>query len=190
MFHLTDAPAGTTEPGADNNQVNGTANADSLVGTAGADTLNAQAGDDVLRGGAGADVYNGGAGNDRYVLENTDAVDTLYFRTDAVQQDVLDISALLPTSGVTSTNLKNFLKVTEEAVYLDAEGEGEFTESDKIAEFVENNPRVEDVIKVQVSENEVLDFNWTETASIPLSTPSQPAPESEPAVEESSPQKQ
>ena len=171
---LMDAPQGTTEPGADNNQVNGTANADTLMGTASADTLNAQAGDDVLRGGAGADVYKGGAGNDRYVLEDTDAVDTLYFRTDSVQQDVLDISALLPSSGVTAGTLKNFLKVTADEIYLDVEGEGEFTENDKIAEFAENNPRIEDVIKVQVAENVVLDFDWTETASISLSAPSQP----------------
>ena len=169
---LADASVGTTEPGADNNQVNGTANSETLLGTASADTLNAQAGDDVLRGGAGADVYKGGDGNDRYVLENTDAVDTLYFRTDTVQQDVLDVSALLPSSGVTAGNLKNFLKVTADAVYLDAEGNGEFTESDKIAEFAENNPRFEDAVKVQVTESVVLDFDWTETASIPLTTQS------------------
>ena len=175
---LIDAPAGTTEPGADNNQVAGTSAAETLNGTAGADTLNAEAGDDVLVGGAGADVYKGGDGNDRYVLAETDAVDTLYFRTDSVQQDVLDISALLPSSGVTTSNLKNHLKITEDAVYLDAEGEGQFSESDKIAEFAENNPRIEDVISIQVADDTVLDFDWTETASVPLVT--------EPAQQESS----
>ena len=176
---LVDAPQGTTKPGAENNQIVGTGAADMLTGTAGADTLRAEAGDDVLAGGAGADVYKGGEGNDRYVLENADAVDTLYLRTDAVQQDVLDISALLPSSGVTTTNLKNYLKVTGDAVYLDAEGKGQFTAEDKIAEFAENNPRIEDTISVQVGDNTVLDFDWTETASIPLVT--QPVQEEAPA---------
>ena len=165
---LADAPSGTTEPGAENNQVNGTSADETLTGTSGADTLNAQAGDDVLNGGAGADVYKGGEGNDRHVLANTDAVDTLYFRTDTVEQDILDISVLLPNTGVTSNNLQNYLKVTTDAVYLDAEGKGTFAEEDKIAEFAENNPRIEDTIRVQVAENTVFDFDWTETASIPL----------------------
>lgn len=161
---LDDAPTESS----DINQVDGTAAAETFAGTSMADTLNALAGDDVLSGGAGADIYNGGEGNDRYVLENTDAVDVLHFRTDSSQQDVLDIKALLPTSGVTSSSLKNYLKITEGAVYIDEEGNGEFTADDQIAIFAENNPRINDVIKIQVTDSLVLDFDWTETANIPL----------------------
>ena len=165
---LTDAPEGTVEPGSENNQVEGTAASELLVGTAAADTLKGEAGDDVLNGGAGADVYKGGTGNDRYVLDDTEAVDTLYFRSEHAQKDILDVSALLSGTDVTESNLKNYLKVTAEGIYLDAAGEGIFSEDDQVAKFAENNPRFDNLIRIQIADNLVVDFDWSATANIPL----------------------
>ena len=107
----------------DENQVSGTSSSDNLVGTSGADHLQGLDGDDVLNGGAGADLYEGGAGSDRYVLDSTDSIDTLNFGS----ADILDVSALLPDSGVNEANLKQFVKVTANGVYLDAAGVGQFS---------------------------------------------------------------
>ena len=150
----------------DLNTITGTATADDLMGTAGSDLLMGMVGDDTLTGGLGADVYDGGEGNDRYVLIDTDSVDELSFISNGGQQDVLDVSALLP-AGVTSANLKNYLKVTQDGVYLDADGNGEFSSDDLIATFKDGSDFSGD-ISIQVGSGSILQFDWLETAGIDL----------------------
>lgn len=117
--------------GQNKNQVSGTDANDDLTGSDQADRLQGGEGDDILNGGAGADDYIGGSGNDRYVLDNLDAIDTLSFKSG----DILDISGLLPQSGVTEENLKQFIKITSSAVYLDGAGTGKFSTENQIARF-------------------------------------------------------
>ncbi|OED41007.1 hypothetical protein ACH42_15130 [Endozoicomonas sp. (ex Bugula neritina AB1)] len=151
--------------GQDENRVLGTNTDDNLTGTNEADILQGRAGDDILDGGVGADTYIGGSGSDRYVLNDLDAVDTLGFRSG----DILDVSGLLPESGVSEENLKQFIKVTSNAVYLDGAGTGKFTDGNKIARFAENNSSLDAMIAVQVADTSVIHFDWQATANIPLS---------------------
>ena len=148
------------------NQVSGTSSADNLTGTSGIDAINAMAGNDVLDGGAGADILDGGAGNDRYILSD-DAVDTLFFRTDNEQQDILDVSNLLPENA-NSNNLTSYLKVNDKGVFLDASGQGQFSTEKQIARFAANNPPLNAMIAVQIADTSVIQFDWTETANVPL----------------------
>ncbi|MGI9283704.1 MAG: tandem-95 repeat protein, partial [Endozoicomonas sp.] len=149
------------------NDIAGTAMADTIMGTAQADNLMGLAGDDVLNGGAGADFYDGGEGSDHYVLADSESVETLKFISNNEQQDVIDISALLP-SGVTAENISNFLNVTEDGVYIDSEGEGEFSSEDLVAVFSNDNPVFSDEISIQISEETVVQFDWTQSAGIEL----------------------
>ncbi len=54
----------------------GTSGDDNLVGTANADTMLGLGGNDTLNGGAGADIMIGGTGNDTYVVDNAGDVVT------------------------------------------------------------------------------------------------------------------
>ena len=148
------------------NAVTGTTAADDLMGTAGNDLLMGMAGADTLTGGLGADVYDGGEGNDRYVLTDTDSVDELSFISNNQQQDIIDVSALLP-AGVTANNLKNYLKVTQDGVYLDVDGSGEFSSDDLIAIFRDGSDFSGD-ISIKTGSGPALQFDWLETAGVDL----------------------
>ena len=150
------------------NQVTGSNSSDNLSGTAGADVLSGLAGDDILDGGAGADTYDGGAGNDRYVLSDVDAIETLHFNNSGAEQDILDIRNLLPDSGVNASNLKQFVKINSNGVYVDASGSGQFSTENQVARFAANNPPLNAMVAVQVADTSVIHFDWTETADIPL----------------------
>ena len=91
-------------------KIDGSHQSDNMQGTDGNDALYGKWGDDVIDGGAGADLYVGGQGSDRYVIAETDSIDTLDFKSTNHQQDVLDISQILP-SGITAENISNFVKV-------------------------------------------------------------------------------
>ncbi|KEQ17775.1 tandem-95 repeat protein [Endozoicomonas numazuensis] len=149
------------------NDVSGTTLSDNILGTAQADNLMGLAGDDVLNGGAGADYYDGGEGSDRYVLADSESVETLKFISNNQQQDVIDVSALLP-SGVSADNISNYLTVTEDGVYIDADGEGEFSSEDLVAVFAQDNPVFSDEISIQISEDTVVQFDWTQSAGVEL----------------------
>ena len=150
------------------NQVTGTNSSDNLAGTNSSDILSGMAGDDILNGAAGADVYNGGAGNDRYVLSDTDAIETLHFNNTATEQDILDVSNLLPDSGVNASNLKQFVKINTNGVFVDASGSGQFSTENQVARFAAGNPPLNAMVAVQVADTSVLHFDWAKTADIPL----------------------
>ena len=150
------------------NQVTGTNSSDNLSGTSGSDILSGMAGNDILDGGAGADTYNGGEGNDRYVLSDPDAIETLHFNNTGTEQDILDISNLLPDTGVNDSNLKQFVKINTNGVFVDPAGSGQFSTENQVARFAAGNPPLNAMVAVQVADTSVIHFDWTETADIPL----------------------
>ena len=150
------------------NQISGTNSSDNLTGTVGSDALNGMAGDDVLNGAAGADIYDGGAGNDRYILSDPDSIDTLHFNNSGTEQDILDISNLLPDSGVNASNLKQFVKINTNGVFVDASGSGQFSTENQVARFAAGNPPLNAMVAVQVADTSVIHFDWTQTADTPL----------------------
>ena len=150
-----------------NNRITGTDSADDLDGTSADNYLEGQAGDDVLNGQAGADTYDGGAGNDRYVLSDTDAIDTLYFNSNDEQQDILDVSQVLP-GRASASNLNDFLKVNQNGVFIDTTGRGLFTADSQIARFSSNNSSFGNVISVQIAGAGVVSFDWSENGNTPL----------------------
>ena len=139
------------------NLIRGTYQDNTLNGTEDDNLLSGRAGDDVLDGGAGRDTYIGGAGNDRYILADSGDVDILNFKSTTHEKDVLDISQLLP-SGVTESNLSNYLKVTTEGVYLDVDGAGDFSDDNQIAEFTEDSIFTKDLIQIQIADNTEVSF--------------------------------
>ncbi len=151
--------------------MDGTPNDDDLQGTDQSETINGGAGDDVINGGAGADTYVGGAGNDRYILADPDTIDTLDFRSDDQQQDILDISQLLPDGAeVNADNLKQFLKVNSNGVFVDSSGGNYFTEDSQVARFSANNPALSATIAVQVASGVIINYAWGDTAEAPLAS--------------------
>ncbi len=151
--------------------MDGTPNDDDLQGTDQSETINGGAGDDVINGGAGADTYVGGAGNDRYILADPDTIDTLDFRSDDQQQDILDISQLLPDGAeVNADNLKQFLKVNSNGVFVDSSGGNYFTEDSQVARFSANNPALSTTIAVQVASGVIINYAWGDTAEAPLAS--------------------
>jgi len=74
-----------------------------MTGTVGRDVIIGTAGDDVIQGGHGADTLTGGLGRDRFVYTSLrDATDTI---TDFQPgTDLLDLSALLQSLGISSAN--------------------------------------------------------------------------------------
>ena len=146
--------------------LNGTAGADYIQGGSGDDTLNGQGGDDVLSGQAGADTYDGGAGNDRYILSNDGSIDTLNFVSNDEQQDIIDVTEVLP-DRVTESNLQNFLKVNANGVFIDTTGRGYFTSDSQIARF-SSNANFGNNIAVQVAGAGTVDFDRTVNGEEPL----------------------
>ncbi|OED40529.1 hypothetical protein ACH42_16090 [Endozoicomonas sp. (ex Bugula neritina AB1)] len=141
------------------NEVNGTGGDDDLVGTSGNDALN---------GGEGSDTYDGGDGSDRYILSDLDAVDTLNFQSSDDQQDIIDVSALLPDGQVTADNLQQFVKINSSGVFLDSAGAGEFSEENRVARFDSNSSVNSNLVSVQIAASTVVEFDWMATGDDPL----------------------
>ncbi|OED50202.1 hypothetical protein ACH42_01350 [Endozoicomonas sp. (ex Bugula neritina AB1)] len=141
------------------NEVNGTDNNDDLVGTSGADALN---------GGLGSDTLDGGEGSDRFILADRDAMDTLTFTSNDDQQDIIDVSQLLPDGQVTADNLHQFIKINSTGVFLDTSGAGEFSAKNKLANFDSSSSVNSNLIAVQIAASTVIEFDWMATADDPL----------------------
>ncbi|WP_299735287.1 tandem-95 repeat protein [uncultured Endozoicomonas sp.] len=154
-----------------NDNLDGTSSADYIAGQEGDDVLNGQDGHDVLTGGAGADTYDGGAGNDRYILGNDGNIDTLYFVSNDEQQDILDVTDVLPDRA-SSSNLKDFLKVTSTGVYIDSTGRGNFTADSQVARFSAANSNFGNIISVHVAGVGTIQFDRTVNSDDPLMTTS------------------
>ena len=154
--------------GQNNNQINGSESSDNIAGSSGSDIIRGNGGDDTITPGAGADIVDGGAGNDRIVFTDTDSVDEIHFIHGDSQNDIIDVSALVP-ADVDAANLKSFVKINANGIYVDTEGQGQFTSNSQIARFSSGNPPLSVMSAIQVAvTNSVIDFNWTETANIPL----------------------
>ncbi|MGY0217397.1 tandem-95 repeat protein [Endozoicomonadaceae bacterium StTr2] len=150
------------------NQINGSEDGENINGTTGNDFIQGNGGDDTIRGGAGADIIDGGAGSDRIVFTDTDSVDTIHFTQSGSQSDIIDVSALVP-ADVTAATLKNYVKINANGIYIDTEGQGQFSSGSQVARFASGNPPLSVMSAIQVAAtNSVIDFNWTETANIPL----------------------
>ena len=114
IFDQNDSFAGTSS----NNSITGFAGNDSITGQAGNDTISGLAGNDTIDGGTGADLITGGAGADVIDLGGSSSgsdtsIDTLKLLAAsdstvaapdvishfAVNQDIIDLSSLLGSSG-------------------------------------------------------------------------------------------
>ncbi len=93
--------------------MNGGADNDRLFGNGGNDTLNGGTGDDRLSGGTGNDTLTGGAGKDTFVFADAGGAhfDTITDYTFA--DDVIDISALLDAAFGPTSNVADFVRITE-----------------------------------------------------------------------------
>ena len=138
-----------------------------LMGSSSADVMHGSWGDDVLEGGAGNDVYIGGAGSDRYVLTDTGSVETLDFKSTRFEKDVLDVSQLLP-EGADANNLLSYLSITEEGVFLDVSGNGDFSEENQIARFTEDSVFSRNEILIDIGDNIRVVFNIFAQAGVQL----------------------
>ena len=115
-FTVSVTEAGSQLNGNNNsNTINGTNNSDYLnAGYDGNDTLNGMGGDDyliayngndTLNGGAGHDIIQGGEGADTFVMDQTDAMDTVVDFS-LFDGDKLDLSGIITgyTQGVSDVN--------------------------------------------------------------------------------------
>ena len=126
--------------GTQNDTLNGGAGNDLLVGSGGGDTLNGGGDNDVLVGGIGNDIIDGGAGLDRFFYSevgtaNQDTINN--YNGTGISKDVIDLSALLDAAFGPSSNIENFIKVTDTGanavVQIDATGTGNFTNAGNVA---------------------------------------------------------
>ncbi|WP_066015996.1 cadherin-like domain-containing protein [Endozoicomonas atrinae] len=106
--------------------------------------------------------------NNLHTLDNSEVIPTLDFRSDDSQQDVLDISQLLPESGVNSSNLKQFVKISSSGVFVDASGAGQFSADNQVARFAAGNPPLNAMVAVQIADTSVIHFDHSVTADDPL----------------------
>jgi len=120
--------------------LNGNGGDDILFGGGGNDTLNGGADDDVLVGGIGNDILDGGTGLDRFFYSETGTTnqDTINnYNGTGTSKDVIDLSALLDATFGPSSNIDNFIKVTDTGanavVQIDATGTGNFTSAGNVA---------------------------------------------------------
>ncbi len=150
------------------NVVDGAASNDTLRGSTDRDALRGFWGDDVLEGGSGNDLYIGGAGSDRYVLNDTDSVEKLDFKSTRFERDVIDVSSLMPAEA-TAGNLSNYLKITEEGVFLDETGSGEFYDDNQIAEFTEDSVFGSDELLIKINDNDPVSFSTDSTVGVQMS---------------------
>ncbi|QZH76529.1 MAG: M10 family metallopeptidase C-terminal domain-containing protein [Erythrobacter sp.] len=110
--------------------MNGGADADVLFGEAGRDVLNGGDGDDEIVGGEGADIMTGGAGADTFTFSSVadfsgGGGSTLYdIITDFSQadSDVIDLSALTPTTEFTFVGEAGFSGTGSEVRYENVGG--------------------------------------------------------------------
>lgn len=120
--------------------LNGNDGDDILFGDGGNDTLNGGDDNDVLVGGIGNDILDGGAGLDRlfYREVGTANQDTINnYNGTGASKDVIDLSALLDAAFGPSSNIDNFIKVTDTGanavVQIDTTGTGNFTTAGNVA---------------------------------------------------------
>ncbi len=106
--------------------------------------------------------------NNLHTLDSSEVIPTLDFRSDDSQQDVLDISQLLPESGVNSSNLKQFVKISSSGVFVDASGAGQFSSDNQVARFAAGNPPLNAMVAVQIADTSVIHFDHSVTADDPL----------------------
>ncbi|OED44464.1 hypothetical protein ACH42_07400 [Endozoicomonas sp. (ex Bugula neritina AB1)] len=149
--------------------VTGTALDNTLQGTDSADTMLGLAGDDTLEGGLGADYYDGGAGNDRYILTDLTSTDVIKLNTTSQEQDVIDISQLLPGT-VTADNLNTYVQVTSTGIYVDADGASDFSEDNKIADFADDSQLSSTSVKIQFNSLDTANLNILHTVGAQLAT--------------------
>src|SRR5688572_18552713 len=105
------------DAGAGDDRVTGSSGADRIRGGLGNDTISGGGGADVLEGDDGADTLTGGAGADRLIGGTGNdffAITTLSGGADRIADfgngaDTLRLS-VLPTSGVTASNLASFVR--------------------------------------------------------------------------------
>ncbi|OED50977.1 hypothetical protein ACH42_00440 [Endozoicomonas sp. (ex Bugula neritina AB1)] len=133
----------TTVEGTDGNNL--------LVGGAAGDYLLGGKGDDSLEGKGGADYFDGGEGSDTYVLGNSDLDDRIKFISDLSEKDVIDVSKGLPDT-VTAENLKNYILITDKEIYLDRDGEADWSQEHKIADFTQDSHFLGRTVTVQFNE--------------------------------------
>ncbi|ELU00034.1 hypothetical protein CAPTEDRAFT_188786, partial [Capitella teleta] len=106
--------------------------------------------------------------NNLHTLDNSEDIPTLDFRSDDSQQDVLDISQLLPESGVNSSNLKQFVKISSSGIFVDSSGAGQFSADNQVARFASGNPALNAMVAVQIADTSVIHFDRSVTANDPL----------------------
>ena len=108
---------------------------DTLRGGVANDYLDGGHNDDVIAGGAGRDFLVGGSGNDTFILSDDGEIDTIWdFKSTSEQQDVLDLSAFLP-SGTSLADLSRHIHVDGAFVYFDPQGNSQFNYNNAIAKF-------------------------------------------------------
>ena len=106
--------------------------------------------------------------NQTFTLKNSEAIQDINFQSNSSRQDVLDVSQLLPADGVNSSNLKQFVKVTANGVYIDSSGLGQFSKDSQVARFASGSPGLNAMVAVQVGDTSVIHFDWSATANTPL----------------------
>jgi serralysin len=119
-----------TLTGSDNIDGKGNTAANVMIGNSGQNTLNGDRGDDILDGGAGHDILTGGLGADRFVFSAAtfDGVSDTITDFSVAQHDRLDIHDLLAGFDPLTSNLSDFVQVTNNGVdsflIIDADGTG------------------------------------------------------------------
>ncbi|MEL6420829.1 MAG: Ig-like domain-containing protein [Pseudomonadota bacterium] len=111
----------------------GTSGADTLTGGNADDTISGADGDDILTGLGGVDLLGGGDGADTFVWQAGDQFSGPDTITDfgLAENDVLDLSALLPGFDAGTDDLSNFVNLFEDngntTVQIDPSGSGSFS---------------------------------------------------------------
>lgn len=109
-----------------------------------------------------------GENNNYHIIDDPEVIQTLDFYSDENQQDVLDVSQLLPESGVNSSNLKQFVKISSAGVFVDSSGAGQFSSENQVARFAAGSPALNAMVAVQIADTSVIYFDRSITANDPL----------------------
>ena len=86
---------------------------DQIWGGAGNDILTGGDGDDILIGGLGNDTLTGGAGRDTFVFTEAGPANSDTIADYVVNEDTIDLSALLDAAQIDSANVGNFVRVQD-----------------------------------------------------------------------------
>ena len=97
---------------------------------------------------------NSSSDGTRHSINHPVQTQEIHFQTN----DILDVSQLTP-SGVTSSNLSNYLKVSQEGVFLNEEGNGEFSDETQIATFTDDSLFSSNDIQVKIDGNDPVTVN-------------------------------